>query len=345
MKLLILLILFIIISFIGVIYYYNKKNIESFSDIIGTIPVISGSRSFWSKGPYELNSFQEINKINTNCSPRTLCNDKNMQFGIYNDDCQCISPNKKIVEEEEQQEEEREENNLESPLMNIYIPKIKIFDKDCYPNNTNFDQLCKIQYDSNYGVKKIIPCDEDNSKVECGFNYINNIYYGDNTLTPCLNKSDDFDVWCRYYNNISTMPLGYNLNSIGAKKILVGSEGGCYTNNGKSDNNNARALCDYKHIDEKTRLNPINNNIDYNIYTECLPLDYDNFNASCKDLMNINSVIPTQIMGYDCNPGYGRAKCLKSDDKFEFDKNFFNKKKHVDLNISCAEKCSKKIIK
>ena len=62
-------------------------------------------------------------------------------------------------------------------------------------------------------------------------------------------------------------------------------------------------------------LSKTDNNIDYNIYTECLPLDYDNFNASCKDLMNINSVIPTQIMGYDCNPGYGRAKCLKSDDK------------------------------
>ena len=339
-----LLILLLVIFFIGIIYYYSKKNIENFSDINGAMPKISGSHSSWSKGPF-LNEFQESEEINTNCSPGTTCNDKQLQFGIYNDKCHCISPFDKNKQEEEQQ------NILLKPSFNISseinVPLITLAE-DCYPNTSNFDQICTMQ-NIKYGVKKLIPCDDNHSKVECGLNYINGVYYGDNvTMTPCLNKSDDFDNWCRYYNNISTIPSGYNVNSIGAKNILVGSRGGCYTNNGKSDNNSARGICDYKHMEQVTRLEPANNKINYNVYTDCLPLNGNNFIPSCRNLMKTDNSFVTQVMGYDCNPGYGRAKCLNSNDKYEFDSDFFNRSydkeyesKHVDLNISCAEKCNK----
>jgi len=332
-----LLILFLVIFFIGIIYYYSKKNIETFSDINGAMPKVSGSHSSWSKGA-SLNEYKDIKKKNTNCSPGTTCNNKELQFGIYNDNCDCISPINK-----------KEENPPILPNKLLTIPSqvdvpLKVLDKDCYANNSNFNEICKRQ-NIKYGVKKLIPCDNNHSKVECGLNYINGIHYGDNVIiTPCLNKSDDFDNWCRYYNNISTIPSGYNINSIGAKKILVGDIGGCYTNNGKSDNNSARGICDYKHMEQVNRLKPANNKINYNVYTDCLPLNGNNFIPSCRNLMNDYKVVSTQIMGYDCNPGYGRAKCLNSNDIYDFDSNFFNKTyqtKNVDLNILCSEKCSK----
>jgi len=337
MELLILLVIF----FIGIIYYYSKKNIENFSDTNGAMPVNFGSISSWSKGPF-LNEFKDSEENNTNCSPGTTCNNKELQFGIYNDKCDCISVFNN-------QEEKKNNPILPQKSLSIYKPdvQLKVLDKDCYQNNSNFDDICKMQ-NIKYGVKKLIPCDDNNSKVECGLNYINGVYYGDNvTITPCLNKSDDFDNWCRYYNNISTIPAGYNVNSIGAKDILVGSMGGCYTNNGKSDNNSARGICDYKHMEQVTRLEPVNNKINYNVYTDCLPLNGNNFIPSCRNLMKNNNSLVTQIMGYDCNPGYGRAKCLNSNDKYEFDSDFFNKSyqsyqiKNVDLNILCSEKCNK----
>ena len=330
-----LLILFLVIFLIGIMYYYIEKNIENFSDINGAMPKTSGSRSSWSKGPV-LNESKNITKKNTNCSPGTTCNNEQLQFGIFNDNCDCISPSNN--------NQQKEKVILPEKSLSIPPQIVVPLDKDCYTNNSNFNEICKMQ-NIKYGVKKLIPCDNNHSKVECGLNYINGIHYGDNvTITPCLNKSDDFDNWCRYYNNISTIPSGYNINSIGSKKILVGALGGCYTNNGKSDNNSARGICDYKHMEQVNRLEPANNKINYNVYTDCLPLNGNNFIPSCRNLMNNDKVLVTQIMGYDCNPGYGRAKCLNSNDIYDFDSNFFNRSyetKNVDLNILCSQKCNK----
>jgi hypothetical protein len=313
MELLFFLLVVLLVAFlIVIIYYNNKKKFESFSDINGSMPIISGSQSYWSKGPM-LNEFQKSEEINTNCSYGTTCIDKQSQFGIYNDKCICISQFNKNKQKNEKNEKNEKNNKIQQPSVKI-SPKtisLKMLDKDCYPNNSNFEKICKIENIKN-GVEKIIPCDNNHSKVECKLNYINGIFYGENVnRTPCLNKSDDFDNWCRYYNNVSTIPSGYNVNSIGLKKILVGSMGGCYTNNGKSDNNKAIGICDYNYIEQVTKLEPANKEINYNVYTNCLPLNNNNFIKNCRNLMKSDLSSVTQIMGYDCNPGYGRAKCLR----------------------------------
>ena len=148
------------------------------------------------------------------------------------------------------------------------------------------------------------------------------------SITPCLNKSDDFDEWCQYYQSPSTpLNAGYNVNSIGAKYILEGKDGDCYLSangaDGIEDPNSARAVCDYNSIKEIPKLDVINNNLNYNVFTDCNPLSSD-FLSSCTGSLNTtlkpelpytnSDVSVNQIMGYDCNPGYGRGKCvLKSD--------------------------------
>ena len=188
----------------------------------------------------------------------------------------------------------------------------------CHPNNTNFYSICRNQ-NVKYGIKKITPCNDSTSSVECGFNHIDGRDYGDTAImTPCLNKSDDFDNWCRFYNN-KKIPSGYNVNSIGAKHVLEGRHGDCYLTDGKPDTNSARAICDYNHLSEVTKLDPIDNKISYNIFTDCKPLK-SNFVSECSKLLHTGDMksYADQIMAYDCNPGFGRAKCLKKKDKNSF---------------------------
>ena len=271
-----LFIIILIIIFVGIIYYFLRINIEHFSDINGVMPVLNGSTSYWGNNPV-VNGYQPdmSSYSDKNCSPGTTCNDENIQFGIYNNNCECISLNKDNTESEVEEEENNlpdMENVLNNNNIRNNVASRNILDKNCLPNNTNFNELCRMK-NSKYGVKKIIPCDANHSKVKCALNYINGKYYGDNVImTPCLNKSDDFDTWCRFYNKRSDIPKGYSVNSIGAKEVLVGSLGGC-------NKNSAKAICDYKHIEEIPRLEPANKRINYNIYTNCLPLEGNSNNG------------------------------------------------------------------
>jgi hypothetical protein len=165
----------------------------------------------------------------------------------------------------------------------------------------------------NSGVKSISSCGKDKYKVECDIGYIGTINYGnDKVITPCLDKALDLNEMCRYYNN-KPIPNGYNVNSIAASTILPGFLGDCYTNK-IPDNNKVRALCDYNHLSTVKKLSNINNSS--NIFTDCLPTN-TNFQLECQNLLNndINSKA-VEIMGYDCLPGYTRAKCFNSD-KYE----------------------------
>jgi hypothetical protein len=212
-------------------------------------------------------------------------------------------------------------NSLETSQLSSYSIAEPFGATTCYSNNTNFSKICTDQ-NPNYGVKSITPCSTISSSVECAPYYLGGVDYGAGvTITPCLNKSDDFDTWCRFYTNSSNIPTGYNVNSIGAKYRLTGKSGDCYLDNGSEDTNSARGVCDLNHIEEVKKLDPISDKIDYNIFTDCKLLKGTNFTTECSQALNnpYDQTYADQIMAYDCNPGYGRAKCLKKSDKTTFE--------------------------
>jgi hypothetical protein len=267
------------------------------------------------------------NKNNTCSNKGETCvlNLKKNKYGICSDNLECIPLIIETTMEEEEEEVRREEVKTEESRDYERSNKAEEeeYPEGCYSNNSNFYEICNEQ-DSTYGVKRIINCTKGSS-VECAKGYINGEYYGNKIVTPCLNKKDDFDSWCRYYNT-NPIPDGFNINSIGASEILIGEQGDCYVN-GVSDTNSARAVCDYNHIDSVKRLEPDFNSIDYNDFTTCFPLQDTNFNAECALELKqpYKNVIADQIAGYDCNPGYGRAKCVKRSDKAEMEKAIFDK--------------------
>ena len=277
-------------------------------------------------------------------------------FGIINKDCSCIAKN--IEKEEEMKEDEskcnkynscvndvlKQNNELLLSILNMNKAKEKIHEEidltGCYPNNTNFEEICK-NINSNYEIGKVTKCDNNNSKVDC----INmkNIQRHLNGLimTPCLYKTEDFDTWCRYFNS-NNIPEGYNINSVGTIKILNGEDGNCITN-GIADPNKARAICGYNSMEGVQKLNSVNNNIGYNKFTDCFLLKDTNFKGECSNILktDISNVKPVEIMGYDCNPNYGRAKCIYSNDEPKINSNFnlFNYKNDYDDSLNNNNNC------
>lgn len=318
---------------------------EYFETISGAKPV--NDNKMWSTAGHS-----DADKVtNIDCEPGSICFTED-GFGIYNRHCECIISNNKSNEESSNDALEEElnnesNNNLRQNGKNNNNLNQNIAEEEgdltgCYPNNTDFSQLCKNQ-NPNYGIKQEIPCNSNTSKVECAANYVGGKNYGQNlVMTPCLDKSDDFDSWCKYFNN-STIPPGFNTNSIGAKKVLVGKKGECYLRSGKPDPNRARAICDYNHIDTLNKLYPENSKIGYNKFTPCLPLMKTNFVTACSDVLhsNYNETLADQIMGYDCNPGFGRAKCIYSKDRiagmvsYDMSDNSFNPPSNNNVNCNC----------
>jgi hypothetical protein len=266
-------------------------------------------------------------------------------FGICSPNNECIKPspdtntlgssnnnNNNSNNGNEQEEEEEEEVNEEN-----------ISDLDtCIPNQ-DFDKACK-SVNPKFGVKKIIACKSNSSAVECSTDYINGIKYGDNIITtPCMDKYLDFDLLCKYYNN-SSVPPGQNIDNINAQYVLNGSFGGCYLNNGESNTSKSRAICNYNYYNELPKLNPEYKTLNYNTFTDCYPIK-DDFVSKCSTLLNSpsNDVYANEIMAYDCNPGYARAKCIKKSDKPSssvnpFTKNY-GKEDNQDIYINDDNEC------
>lgn len=322
-------IIIILISII--IFYFINKNIvylhyrnEKFSNEYGATP--NENNTEWSSSRIENNenSNKDNNLGSQTSGPCYTYNPSNKEliFGLTTDGktCNFIGDNnfnKPIVEIPN-------DNDVKSG--NYATRTVKPLDNDCYPNSTNFDVICKSQ-NPKYGVKKITPCDNNNSKVSCDSNYINGKQYNPPLIiTPCINKSDDFDTWCRFYSNKNSVPEGYNINSIGVYKLLESDEGDCYLTNGKPDTSSARAVCDYNHSEGLPKLFPVNEKISDNIFTDCLQMN-SNFVSACANKVNIEykDAHADQIMGYDCNPGYGRAKCLKKGDYREMKRDNYMK--------------------
>jgi len=199
-------------------------------------------------------------------------------------------------------------NNSGSGVNNSSISTDATYiDNRCYNNKSNFDKICR-NHNRNFGIMNINPCDKNTSKVSCGLNYINGKFYGNDVfITPCINKSDDFDTWCKYYSDKSLLPPGASVNSIGNKYLLTGAEGNCYFDDGTIDKNSGRGVCDYNYIERVPKLEPLFKDAKYNKFTSCFPMN-TNFKTECSYLIK-DEAVATQIMGYDCNPGFYRAKC------------------------------------
>lgn len=316
MSIILILIIFIIFYLINL--YFNKSlNAELFTNPYGAVP----QNGNW--GNYSGNS-----RVSSGSSTAGPCKyidpvTKNLTFGITFDNIKCYSLTNNNLEDNGNTVSNTSElqQNAVNEIAPQIIPDSAISYNICYSNSSNFNDICR-QENPNYGIKKITPCNDTTSSLECGANYLNGVDYGNNvTMTPCLNKTDDFDNWCRFYTNGTNMPSGYNVNSIGAKYILNGKHGDCYLNNGNSDTNSARAICDLNHLEQIPKLDPINNKIGYNVFTKCKPLKGTNFTTECANELNnpYNETYADQIMAYDCNPGFGRAKCLKTSDKNSFE--------------------------
>jgi hypothetical protein len=305
-----LTIIFIFILIFSLHYFINRyisnKKYENFTNIYGARPIEHNSK--WS------HSKKEDIDINNACDVGSICFTP-YGFGVFNKYCKCIVGLQKnnVVEEElcqPIQPPPKKPFKFILPIKKQKKEKIKVDLSDCYPNNSDFAEICKNE-NPNFGVKEIIKCDKDNSKVLCGLNYFNGTHHGNGNgevVTPCLNKNEDFDVWCKYYNN-KPIPKGFNINSISAKKILYGKEGDCKINE-------ARAICDFDHLETITKLEPANKKINYNKFTSCFPLNRTDFKRECSYVLNndYNNSSAVQITGYDCMPGYGRAKCLINKD-------------------------------
>ena len=336
------LLIFIIFLIILFFYLLNMKY-EYFDTISGSKPVNDGRMWGIGDSPHKVD--------NIDCEPNSICFTED-GFGIYNRECKCIISHSNSTEESPNEilDEEDENRNGRNGMGKGKNGMGKDSDNQleeegdltgCYPNNTNFSQLCKDQ-NPNYGVKSEIPCNNSTSKVECAANYIGGTNYGKKpNVTPCMDKSDDFDTWCKYFNT-SNVPNGFNVNSIGAKAVLVGKKGECYLKSGKPDPNRARAVCGYDHMDTLDKLYPENSKIGYNKFTPCLPLMNTNFVTACSDVLHsdYNKTLADQILGYDCNPGYGRAKCIHSKDKVSgmvsYDmSNISNLSSAANSNVNC----------
>lgn len=273
--------------------------------------------------------------INTNCDVDEPCSTVN-GFGTYNKYCECIVNNN--------------DNSLSSPLSDslssplsdslplplsdsLPSPLPSQYKRECIKNQ-DFHEYCK-KINPNMIAENVIPCDSTTSEVHCSISNSSSSITSDTIITPCLDKMTDFDEWCKYYNH-KIVPEGYNIDSIGAKQILVGEKGFCFTKDGKPNKYKARAICDNNHLYTIPKLQSDTTIVDYNSFTDCLPINDTNFVSECSKLLDNNPFLDTsayQIMGYDCNPGFGRAKCIKKEDMLKiidknksdniFDKNIF----------------------
>lgn len=326
----ILFILFFIFLLLTISYFDNKEVIESFDNISGLLPGSNGST--WTSGfdnkPYLIN-------LTNTCQIGASCNTED-GWGYYNSSCACVhdtydpsSQLKNNLQEESSYPPEEEYISIN----NQYKEEEGIISNDCIPNSTNFNDYCNNIHQT-YGVKKIIPCDSNNSKVDCASNYMGGIYYGNNNeeliKTPCIDKTSDFNSLCKYYN-VGKVPPGYNVNSIGVKYILPGVKGDCYMPNGVEDTGKARGICSYNYNEQiskipPTRVTSLGNGttllMDYNVFTNCHPSS-TNFTNKCNKLLKKHKSYASDISSYDCNPGYLRARCIKSNDRFKINKNTF----------------------
>lgn len=185
----------------------------------------------------------------------------------------------------------------------------------CFPddNTQDFELECR-SLNRDYGVCSYdsTTCPTGQKMAICGDKCFNGIDTKITSLTPCLPKKSDFDTWCQFFANEKDMPSGTIQSQVNHKTLLVGKNGGCYKN-GIPDNGMARAICSSNYMAGIKKLNAP-------IFTDCKSLSSNVFTQDCRNLTQDINAFPSEIMGYDCKPGYGRAKCISTLES-EMDKN------------------------
>jgi len=186
----------------------------------------------------------------------------------------------------------------------------------CYNKNTNFEKVCKDKYDDTYGVYELNPCQQeeeqrDKYRATCAKNYINGRMVDFDKKTPCIDKNLDFNDMCKYYVPNDSIETSH----WGARSILNGQDGGCYKQNGNNqdipDDTKSAAICGSNYESTIPVFGPFFQNQNYNVFTDCKPLN-SNFRRECSKKLKYatNNTYAIDIMGYDCNPQYARAKCI-----------------------------------
>lgn len=327
--------LFLLIIFL--FYFINKFIfIESFEDhhneisnepLHGAQPNSNGND--WNLITTQDNS-NENKEFYESCSIDdigNICSSEN-GFGIINKNCECIIKNNDNLQEEEDKYNEDQCNDIINNMLKmgkLQVPGL--------PSVRAYAQL-----------NDETEVEEERLDINNSHNYVDlddiNRYFNGIMMTPCLYKSEDFDTWCKFFNS-HNVPKGYNKNSLGSAKILKGLKGLCFTN-GKPDPNKARAICGYNSMESIDKLEPVNDLINYNKFTNCLPLKSTNFKNECSKILNtdISNSNAVEIMGYDCNPQYGRAKCIYGKDNIKLMNNIFNSANTYNDNINKNCPCS-----
>jgi len=174
----------------------------------------------------------------------------------------------------------------------------KVLESDeCYPKETNFNEICENNFGSFYTAQTPDKCpcpftnDVDgncdkiqrfNARCECKLPT-------DKKYTDCKPITSDFNYWCK---------VKYG-NNYGYREILKGPKGCC----GKNDNM-AIAECTTNAQDG------------FNIYdmaTTCLPSNnYYELLDACRQQYPKDDIIAVKnIGGYNCDPGYFKSQCVK----------------------------------
>ena len=220
------------------------------------------------------------------------------------------------------------DTGTDSTQSSINVSDVTTDQTECVKKNSDYGQVCKNRFGNQFGVEKIEECeqaDENGVKVICKKMYFNGKNYtGKNTFsTDCFDKTLDFDALCNQYMpdtiKNSSRPNGYNINSAGVSEKLHGIDGSCYLNNGESDTTKVRGICNLRSDQTLPRLSPFtftnNKEInDYNKFTDCKNIETGNFINECEEMLDIpEDNVFADINGYDCLPGYGRAKCVNKE--------------------------------
>ena len=184
-------------------------------------------------------------------------------------------------------------------------------------------EICKVNGKGIKEIKKDI-CPGNNVQVTCGNLTFDEIDYSNEGkyvyATDCINNAFDMDTICnqmmpKSINQIAKQN-GYYNQSAGADVILKGKSGDCYTHDGSPDLSKSRAICNLQSNKEIKRIFPFNDNQDYNVFTNCNNMESHNFVDECKNLLKLksNKDVFADIHGFDCMPGYARAKCINKEE-------------------------------